>query len=198
MERAWAWMPLLNDTFAQTRVYGSSMWDVKACNKMQARQGNVPFQALRTRLSLKMEGIKHKEVSYLKGILKKWQTSILTDKLPPIYPPWQRFAAFPSGQMLVQRPFGFRTPQRPAASHPPLTVSFFLLNTGMATVVMSSRLWACDAKSCHRTTACVLARSAAPQGAPGQGSSSQGAQMCTAAGPLLASHTSWKTGSTSK
>lgn len=187
MERAWAWTPFLNDTFAQTRVFGSSVWDVKAYNKI-ARQGNVLFQALQTKLNLKMEGIKHREASYLRGILKKRQTSILTDKLSPIQPPYQRFAAFPSGQMLAQRPFGFWPPQRSAASRPPLTVSFFLLNTGMATVVMSSRLWACDAKSCHRTTACVLARAAAPQAA----------QMWTADGPLLASHTSWKTGSTSK
>lgn len=105
------------------------------------------------------------------------------------HPPCQSSAAFPKGWMFGKRLFGFKIPQSSAASAS-LTVSFFLLNTGMATVVMSSRLWAWDAKSCHRTTGELVSASAAPQGAPVQGAATPkdprcGLKLATSLPPTL-------------
>lgn len=43
----------------------------------------------------------------------------------------------------------FKSPLQPPPREWPLTVSFFLLKTGMATVVRSVRLWACEVESCR-------------------------------------------------
>lgn len=51
----------------------------------------------------------------------------------------------------MPRTVGLKT--QPLLRQRPLTVSFFLLKTGMATVVRSTRLCACEAKSCREERA---------------------------------------------